>query len=160
TMAGLLSLASIAAVAGLAPLKQPPEMYVVRVDDATGEIEHVSQLGAPLDDYGERIDKYFLNSFIRNCEGYNWYTIQEQFDTCALRSAKPIQDQYGKRYEGPDAPTERLGTESNIDVSVHSITLGTNETATIRFSTTERDAGTGRADNERHLIATVAYHYS
>src|SRR5699024_9128435 len=135
-----ISLAAVGALVGLTPLKQPPEMYVVRVDDATGVIEHVSRLGAPLEDYGERIDKYFVNSFIRNCEGYNWYTIQEQFDTCALLSAKPIQEQYGKRYEGPNAPTERLGTERNIDVSVHSISLGANNTATVRFSTVERDA--------------------
>lgn len=158
-LAGLLALVSVGAVVGLTPLKQPPEMYVVRVDDATGAIEHVSTLGEPLDQYGERIDKYFLNSFVRNCEGYNWYTIQEQFDTCALLSAQPIQTQYGKRYEGPNAPTERLGTQGNIDVSVHSITLGANNSATVRFTTTEREASTGRADNERHLIATMAYHY-
>src|SRR5690606_12580955 len=55
------ALAAVGAGAGRTPLKQPPEMYVVRVNDATDAIEHVSSLGQPLEDYGERIAKYFLN---------------------------------------------------------------------------------------------------
>ncbi len=159
TMA-VIAVAAVAAVMGLTPLKQPPEMYAVRVDNATGAIEHVSTLGEPLESYGERVDKYFLNSYIRNCESYNWYTIQEQFDTCALLSSPPIQTRYGKRYEGANAPTQRLGTLGNIEVKVHSIALGENNTAAIRFTTTETEATTGRIDQERHRIATLAYQYA
>ncbi|NYT79241.1 conjugal transfer protein TraJ [Alcaligenaceae bacterium] len=157
---GVMALGALGAVAGLTPLKQPPEMYVVRVNDATGTIEHVSKLGEPLESYGERIDKYFLNRYVLSCEGYNWQTIQEQFDTCALLSSPPIQAIYGKRFEGQQAPTTRLGQLGNIDVSVHSITLGQNQSAIVRFSTTERDATNGRAERERHLIATMAYTYA
>lgn len=156
----VIALAAVGAVIGLTPLKQPPEMYAVRVDNATGAIEHLSTLGEPLESYGERVDKYFLNSYIRNCESYNWYTIQEQFDTCALFSSPPIQTRYGKRYEGANAPTQRLGTLGNIEVKVHSIALGENNTAAIRFTTTESEVTTGRIDQERHRIATIAYQYA
>ena len=155
----ILTIAAIGAVVGLTPLKQPPEIYVVRVDNATGNIEHVSELGEPFESYNERIDKYFLNTYVLNCESYNWYTIQNQFNTCALLSDPPIQNQYGKRFEGEYAPTTRLGTLGNIDVTVHSITLGENQTATIRFSTTEKEASTSQVQAERHMIATVAYQY-
>jgi len=157
--AAVLALAAVGAVAGLTPLKAPAEMYVVRVDNATGSIDHISSLGEPLEDYGSRIAKYFLNSYVLNCEGYSWQTIQEQFDTCALLSSPAIQKQYGKRFEGPDSPTVRLTDLTTIDVKVHSITLGTNETATVRFSTTEKDVGTDNVREERHLIATIAYEY-
>jgi len=157
--AGVLALASVGAVAGLTPLKAPPEMYVVRVDNATGAIDHVSQLGQPLEDYGSRIAKYFLNSYVLNCEGYSWQTIQEQFETCALLSSPAIQHQYGKRFEGPDSPTERLTDLSTIDVDVHSITLGANDSATVRFTTTEKEVSTGQVQQERHLIASIAYEY-
>ncbi len=157
--AGTLALAAVGAVVGLTPLKQPPEMYVVRVNDATGAIEHVSSLGQPLEDYGERIAKYFLNSYVLNCEGYSWQTIQEQFDTCALLSSPPIQMAYGKRFEGPQAVTTRLGTQGTVDVQVHSITLGANQAAIVRFTKTERDTNTGDATQVRHLIATMAYEY-
>ena len=158
--AGLIALASIAAVAGLPPLKQPPEMYVVRVDSATGSIEHVSSLGQPLEDYGQRIAKYFLNTYVLNCEGYSWQTIQEQFDTCALLSSAPIQTQYGKRFEGQDAVTTRLGTQGTVDVQVHSITLGANQAAIVRFTKTEREVTTGNITKAQHLIATMAYQYT
>ncbi len=158
--AGLLALAAVGAVLGLTPLKQPPEMYVVRVNDATGSIEHVSRLGQPLEDYGQRIAKYFLNSYVLSCEGYSWQTIQEQFDTCALLSSPPIQTVYGKRFEGPEAVTTRLGTQGTVDVQVHSITLGANQAAIVRFSKTERDVTTGETTKVRHLIATMAYQYA
>src|SRR5690606_25050248 len=117
--AGLIAVASIDAVAGLTPPRQPPEMHVVRVDNATASIEHVSTLGEPMEDYGQRIAKYFLNTYVLNCEGYSWQTIQEQFDTCALLSSPPIQVKYGKRFEGQDAVTTRLGTLGTVDVQVH-----------------------------------------
>lgn len=158
--AGVIALAAVVAVAGLTPLKQPPEMYVVRVDNATGTIEHVSTLGQPMEDYGQRIAKYFLNTYVLNCEGYSWQTIQEQFDTCALLSSAPIQTQYGQRFEGPDAVTTRLGTLGTADVQVHSITLGANQAAIVRFTKTERDVTTGNATRVRHLIATMAYQYA
>ena len=158
--AGLIAFAAVAAVAGLTPLKQPPEMYVVRVDNATGSIEHVSTLGEPMEDYGQRIAKYFLNTYVLNCEGYSWQTIQEQFDTCALLSSPSIQVQYGKRFEGSDAVTTRLGTLGTVDVQVHSITLGANQAAIVRFTRTEREVSTGNITRTRHLIATMAYQYT
>lgn len=160
TGAGLIALASVVAVAGLTPLKQPPEMYVVRVDNATGTIEHVSTLGQPMEDYGQRIAKYFLNTYVLNCESYSWQTIQEQFDTCALLSSVPIQTQYGQRFEGQEAVTTRLGTLGTVDVQVHSITLGANQSAIVRFTKAEREVSTGNITKVRHLIATMAYQYA
>lgn len=157
--AGLLALASVAAVAGLTPLKSPPEMYVVRVDNATGTIEHVSELGQPLEDYGDRVAKYFLNTYILNCEGYSWQTIQSQFDTCALLSDPNIQAQYGKRFERADSVDKRLKANGTVDVQVHSITLGTNQSATVRFTATEHEVTTGQAISTRHLVASMAYAY-
>lgn len=158
-VAGLLALAAVGAVAGLTPLKSPPEMYVVRVDDATGNIEHVSTLGEPMEDYGTRVAKYFLNDYVLNCESYSWQTIQEQFDTCAVLSSPPMQAQYGKRFEGQDAPTTRLTDQAVINVQIHSITLGANQAATVRFSTVEREVASGQIKQIRHLIATMAFEY-
>lgn len=157
--AGILALGAVGAVAGLTPLKTPPEMYVVRVDNATGSIEHVSSLGQPMEDYGQRIAKYFLNSYVLNCEGYSWQTIQEQFDTCALLSSPPIQAQYGKRFEGKEAVNVRLGMLSTVDVQVHSITLGAHKAATVRFTATEREVASNQVTQARHLIATLGYEY-
>lgn len=159
TMAGVLAAASIGAVIGLTPLKAPPEMYVVRVDKASGAIDHATRLGVDEQDYGERIDKYFLNQYILNCEGYNWFTIQQQHDTCALLSSTDVQREYGKRFDGEKGLTQRLANHTNIDVTVHSITLGANNTATVRFTKAEKDVTGLRPGPIEHRIATIAYHY-
>lgn len=159
TVAGAIALTGMIAVASLAPLKEPPEMYVVRVDKATGSVEHVSRLNVHDQDYGERTAKFWLNMYVNSCESYNWWTIQDQHDMCALLSSTEVQRQYGKKFEGPNDLTVRLGRHTNIDVDVHSITLGANQTASIRFSTVERDVASLRPSTPKNLIATVAYQY-
>jgi len=44
-------------------------------------------------------------------------------------------------------------------VQVHSITLVANASATVRFTTTEKDVSTGQMRQQRHLIASIAYEY-
>src|SRR5690606_41218362 len=51
--AGLIAFAAVAAGAGLTPLQPPPEASAVRVDTATGSIEHVSALGEPPDAHAQ-----------------------------------------------------------------------------------------------------------
>ncbi len=155
---GLAAL-SLAAVVGLTPLKEPPEMYVVRVNDATGEVEHVSRLGDAQDEYSERTAKRNLNEYILNCEGYHWYTIQDQHDRCLLLSSPEVQRKYSLKYEGQNAIHETLGSEASIDVDVHSITLGMNKTAVVRFSTTQTDAYGRPSAPQQHKIATISYRY-
>ena len=155
---GLATL-SILAVVGLTPLKAPPEMYVVRVDNATGKIERVSRLGEHEEDYGERAAKYWLNLYVLNCEGYNWYSIQHQHDTCVLLSSVDVQRAYSKKFEGEQGLQQVLANHTNIDVDVHSITLSSNNTAVVRFTTTRRDNTGMRAESPRHQLATVSYQY-
>lgn len=154
-----LACVSTLAVVGLTPLKEPPEMYVVRVDNATGVIEQVSRLGLQEENYGERVTKYFLNQYVLNCEGYNWYSIQFQHDTCLLLSGEDVQRAYSEKFKGPNALDTKLAAHTNIDVDVHSITLGNANTAVIRFSTTQRDNTGMRAEPQKHQLATISYQF-
>lgn len=155
----VITIASVASVAALAPLKEPPEMYVVRVDKSTGMVEHVSRLAEHEQEYGERTAKFWLNMYVLSCEGYNWWTIQHQYETCALLSNQDVQRAYGKKFEGPNSLTDKYAKHTNIDVDVHSITLGFNQTATVRFSTVEREVATARPKAPKHWVATISYQY-
>lgn len=157
--ASVLSFMAVGGVVALTPLKEPPEMYVVRVDKSTGAVEHVSRLDMHEQDYGERTAKFWLNMYVLNCEGYNWWTIQNQYEMCALLSNTEVQRNYGKKFEGANDLTVKLAQHTNIDVDVHSITLGVNQTATVRFSTTEREVATSRPSPPKHWAATIAYQY-
>lgn len=170
--AGVIALAAVAAVAGLTPLKAAPEMYVLRVNDATGAVEHVSRLGVSEQDYGEREARFELNRYVLNCEGYDWYTIQVKHDTCQLLSAPGPREAYDQKYDQNDSRSiiSRLGQASYIDVKVHSITFVTERSfgatnkpfvATVRFSRAEKST-VGTADSGKsteNMVATIAYHY-
>jgi len=166
-----LACLAVVAVAFLTPLKEPPEMYVVRVDNATAEIEHVSRLGVAEANYGERMERYDLNRYIINCEGYDWYTVQARFDACQLMSAKGgPQEEHARKYaeRDPQSIINRLGQSSYIEVEVHSITLAPQlnpdpsaaRTATVRFTRTEKSSNGASLLRTEHLIATIGYYYA
>ncbi|MGE4371202.1 MAG: virB8 family protein [Burkholderiaceae bacterium] len=167
----LLACLAVVAVVFLTPLKAPPEMYVVRVDNATGEIEHVSRLGVAEASYGERMERFDLNRYVMNCESYDWYTVQAKFDACQLMSAKGgPQEEHARKYSDrdPHSIINRLGQASYIEVEVHSITLAHNfsqdqnaaRTATVRFTRTEKSVSSASIVRTEHLIATIGYYYA
>jgi len=153
-----ISALSVVAVASLAPLKSPPEVAVVRVDHATGAVEHVSRLGDAVEDYGDRIARYFIAEYVQACEGYDWWLVQQQYETCGLMSSPEVQRQYGARWQGDTAPDKRLRNHARYNIAIRSITPGTKGNAVVRFSRRE-DPVDGRPGQPEHLVATLAYQY-
>lgn len=156
--AGALALASVVAVAALTPLKAPPQLYVVRVDNASGMIETVTRLGNAQDDYGERLARFFINQYVLACESYDWFTIQNTYNRCALYSDPAVQRAYYERFKGENALDKRYGQHTRVRVDVSSITLGPNQSATVRF-VRQRENHMGAIGSEEHLIATLGYGY-
>ncbi|MCH1986462.1 type IV secretion system protein [Achromobacter xylosoxidans] len=153
----ILALLSMFATASIFPLKEPPGMYVVRVDNATGTIEHVTMLGNGQEEYGERIARYFVHQYVLACEGYDWYTLQNTYDRCALFSSPEIQRAYFSKFEGDKGLDKVYADHTRIRVNVRSITLGPNHSATVRF-TRRIESGNGPATAE-NLLATMAFQY-
>lgn len=154
----VLALMGVAAVAALVPLKEPPELYVVRVDNATGSIEHVTHIRDSREDYGDRIARYFINQYVLACESYDWYTIQNTYNRCALLSAPDVQKAYFERFKGDDAVDKKYNKHSRVRIDVRSITLGPNQSATVRFKRRVENLG-GQRLEEQDLIATLNYAY-
>jgi type IV secretion system protein VirB8 len=158
----LMALLAAAALASIFPFKKTPLPYVVRVNDTTGDIEHVTQLGNGKEDYGERIARYFIQQYLLTCEGYDWNTIQNTYDRCGLFSAPDVQRAYYAKFQdnpktGYEALDKRYGKHTRVIVSVRSITLGPHHSATVRF-TRHLDGSSVPAQPEQ-LIATLAYRY-
>ncbi|TFL14070.1 type IV secretion system protein [Pusillimonas caeni] len=146
------------AVAAITPLKEPPELYVVRVNDATGEIKYVSRLADAKENYGDRLTRTFINEFVLACESYDWYTIQNTHDRCALYSAPSVQKEYGKKFQGEQALQKTYAQHTRVRVDVRSITLGPKQSANVRFSR-RTENNMGQVTKEENLIATLAYDY-
>jgi type IV secretion system protein VirB8 len=156
--AAVLLAVALAALAAVQPLKRV-EGFVLRVDNATGAVDLVTTLKDGQVTYGEVVDRYFLNKYVLNREGYEYETLQTAYDTTVLLSSAGSQREYAALYEGPRARDKVLSSHARIAVRVRSITPGsTSNTALVRFTTrlTHED---GQAEAEQSLVATVGYRY-
>ena len=73
--------------AGWAGLSQEaPDPLILRVDNATGNVDLVTTMKEQETSYGEVVDSYFLNKYVLNRESYDYDTIQTLYDTTALLS--------------------------------------------------------------------------
>lgn len=155
---GLLALTSVAAVATLVPMKEPPELYVVRVDNTTGVIDHVTHLGNAQQDYGERVARFFLNQYVLACESYDWYTLQATYNRCNLYSSPAIQKAYSESIRGSNGLQKRYASHTRVLIDVQSITLGPKQSATVRF-TRRVESDRNQPPEVEHRVATLAYDY-
>lgn len=158
----VLAFLAVGALASLMLSYTPQPPYVVRVTDATGEVENVSQLGDAQEDYGPRIARYFVTQYVLSCEGYDWRTLQNMYDRCGLFSSPDVQQQYHAKFEddlrtGREALDKKYGEHTRLVINVRSITPGPNQTATVRF--TRSEMGPQRSPNTEQFIATIAYRF-
>ena len=145
--------------AGIASFLQPAiPPLVLRVDNATGAVERVSLMQEQETSYGEVVDEYWLNQYILNRENYDYNTIQLNYDTTALLSAPPIQQEYYKLFEGAAARDQVLSNKARIVVRVRSIQPNGKGQATVRFSTQQLNSNGTKAP-QQHQIATIGYAY-
>jgi type IV secretion system protein VirB8 len=154
-----IALAVLAVLALLAPFKPPPELYVVRVNEAIGTIEHVSRIGDVPESYGERLDRTFVYQYVLNCESYDWYQIQEKYNTCGLYSASDVLQRYHQKVTGDRGWEKTLNRQFRRVVEVQPPVLGANNTATVRFSTRKEAVGRDLPSTPEYWIATVSFHY-
>jgi type IV secretion system protein VirB8 len=142
----------------MAPLKTV-ESRVIRVDSNTGYTEEVSKLADGKVSYDEVVDRYWLNQYVVNREGYDYNTIQTSYDTTALLTAPEGQAEFFKIYDGPKGRDKVLKNSMRIVVTVKSIAPNAqNHTAVVRYSTEQHHLD-GTVDPAENWIATLGYGY-
>ena len=155
---GLTALSFAAAIVAMNRDAPPP--VVLRVDNSTGAVDVVSTMQTEQTSYGEVIDAYWLNQYVLNREGYDWFSIQKMYETAALLSAPSVQKEYAAIYQGPQARDKVLKNSKAIAVAVISLTPDAKSgTAAVRFTTQEK-ALSGQMGPVQHWIATIGYSYS
>lgn len=156
--AGLTAVVSVGAIAGLTPLKEVSPPAVFRVDKTTGHLEEVTSLTSAAVSPGEAFDVAQLNRYVLACESYDWHTLQRDYEICGLLSSVPRQQEYRKKFDGPDALDKRIRDSARIRVDVASITPSDSGTAVVRFSRRQENID-GSKEPTEHLIATIAFTY-
>ncbi|MDQ8727530.1 virB8 family protein [Bradyrhizobium sp. LHD-71] len=153
-----LAVASLSAVAALAPLKTV-EPFVIRVDNATGIVETVSALKSTPSRYDEAVTKYFLGRYVRAREGYSYPEAETNFRTISLLSTQPEQGRFAAWYRGsnPESPQVLHGRFGVATVRIKAISLLTDNVASVRFL---KESRKGEEMHVTHWVATLTFSYT
>lgn len=160
---GVLAALCVLAVVFLLPLKKT-EPYVIRVDNATGVPDVITTLTSKDVGKDEVTQKYFLADYVRAREGYDWYTLQKDYDKTRLYSAPLVSSEYGKLFEGADSLDKKYRNKVKVTVQIQSIVPPSSETrlvGTVRFSKTIKNLDdTLSAGVTTKWVATIAFSFN
>ncbi|MGV1760539.1 virB8 family protein [Rhizobium sp. A22-96] len=154
-----VTLLSLASVVMLIPLKSF-EPYIVEVDKSTGYLEVKSGLTRPSNlTEQQAITQANIVRYIRSREGYDPYSIEQNFGIAALLStgnaARELQDLYSAA--NAKNPAKLYGKNKRVTTEIASVTFQNGSTGIVRFATTEVS---DTDSTTRHWIAVVRYRYT
>lgn len=152
---------SIAAFLVALLTRPEPEPTIIQVDKSTGSTTVMRSIKDDQDKYEEVVDKYWLAQYVRMREGYDWYTVSEQFEIAKLMSAKDVGAEYTKTVWAENAPLKTLKDKGKIVVKVGAITF-VKGMAQVRFTTEKQLTNGENPDGSpvQKWIATMAYRYN
>lgn len=156
-VSSLIAIASVTAVAFLAPLKTV-EPFVIRVDEATGVPEVMTALTDGQEVYDEAIAKYFLALYVRTREGYSYAARSVIFDHVQIMSGPEVQTEFAAHYNAsnPDSPQYIFGKKTKAEVQIRSVSFLDDGLAQVRFYRVTKNED---EDLERRSqwVATLTY---
>jgi len=156
--AAVLVVVSWVAIVLMLPLKETVP-YVVRVDSATGIADLMTTLNSEKVEFDEVMDRYWLARYVRARETYDWYTLEEDYNTVGLLSAPDVGRVYAAQFVGDNSIEKRNANRIRTTVEIVSIVPTPHHTATVRYRTrTAPPDGSSPPVIATH-VATIAYTY-
>ena len=154
----LIGLAGAGAVAMLAPLKTVVP-YVVRVDNSTGIVDVMNTLKNSKTDYGEAVNKYFLQKYLRAREGYNRETAAQSYTEVGIMSSNIVLQRYRDYFspKNPQSPLNLYQDFAKVRITVKSVSFINNDVALVRY-VRELDRAPDRPQLS-HWAATITFQY-
>ena len=156
---GLAVLAVLALIITVYNHKEPQPL-VLEADKTTGEVTMLRAVKDATNHYSEVVDKYWVGLYVRQYEGYDWFTIAEQFDAVKLMSADSVAAEYALKVQDKNGPLTLFQDKAKVSVKIISVTPLEN-LMQVRFST-QRLAPNGENLDQtpvQNWIATLAYKY-
>lgn len=159
---GVITVLSVGALAMLTPLKSF-EPYMVIVDKSTGYTEVKTARNTDYETLGlterQAVTQANVVRFIRMREGYDPFSIEENFGIAALLSTGEASRELQELYSATNSknPAKLYGKNKRVLVDVKSVTFPNDTTALVRFSTTEKSETEAIT---RHFISVLRYRYT
>jgi type IV secretion system protein VirB8 len=137
-----------------------PQPVILTHDTSTGDVTMARSIKDSQDKYDEVTDRYWIATYVRNRENYDWYTIGTDSEIIKLMSAPDVAAEYMREIQAPSAPLNVYKDKGKVVTKVTSITFVGN-VAQVRF-TKERVTTSGEnldGSPVQTFIATISYKY-
>ncbi len=158
TVMTMVAVTALAVLALLVPLKTY-EPYMVVVDKTTGfvEVKRPTAEGPLTQD--EAVTMFNVVRYIKARETYDPKALKDNFDLAQLLAAGDAARELTEIYSpaNPNNPVKIYGTNTEVSVTIKSVTFPNNRTALVRFSTDEKSATNIVT---RHWVSLVRFRYT
>lgn len=141
--AGLvIGILAVIAIVIMLPLKQTIiELYAI--DTPSGRIDHVTRTSKTSLTAVEAVEKAKVAHYIKMREGYNYFSLQHDYDTVQLYGTADVNNQYLAWYAGKNAPDvvyQNAAYVATVEIISSQISDATapDRLATVRFKKTIR----------------------
>ena len=156
-----IALVSLLGSACLVQLKKPAPPVIIRDNTATGDVQVIDVAHSGTVTFGELEARAALRNYVKLREQYDWYTIQDDYDTVMLMSAPHEQERYASIYNRKNSPQNVLTDKYRVKVEPGAITF-VGSTAQVFFSkkiislSTQGSAASTPPKTE-YWVATITY---
>lgn len=158
----VVMLISVLAISFLVPLKEK-ELAIVRVDNTTGRTELLTQVSQEKILQEEALGRYFVSQYIKLREGYNYPSLQNDYDLVQRYSSNAVKEAYLLFFDSDKSP-DKVYNNNSFQVSVQMIQLVLTPAtepdilATVRFKKTILNLKTGEQSQE-YWGGRMTYHF-
>lgn len=164
----VVSICLAIAIVFLTPLKEI-RPYLVRVDNNTGQTDIVNQLTSSQSTKEEVTAKFFSANYVRLVEGYDWYTVQSNFDKALMFASNEEQNRLKNKFLMPDAPHKIYKNRSRVNIDINSVSFIGENQIQVRFTKRVESTDGGLYNQQEgkmipapvisQHIATIGYDY-
>ena len=156
-----IALVSILGSACLVQLKKPTPPVVIKDNTATGDVQVIDVAHSGTVTFGELEVRKALREYVKLRESYDWYTIQDDYDTVSLMNSPREQTLYASIYDRKNSPQNVLTDKFRVMVEPGAIAF-VGSTAQVFFSKkiislATQGSSTPTPPKTEYWVATITY---
>jgi len=156
-----VALISILGSSALVQLRRPSPPVIIKDNTATGDVQVIDVAHSGSVTFGELEVRAALRTYVKLREKYDWYTIQDAYDTVTLMNSPREQELYAALYNRKNSPQNVLTDKYRVIVRPGAITF-VGSTAQVFFSKTmlslpSQGGSTPPPPKTEYWVATITY---
>ena len=158
TIMSVVAIVALGALALMVPLKTY-EPYMVVVDKTTGFVEVKRPMAEGALTQDEAVTMFSVVRYIKARETYDPRALKDNFDLAQLLAAGDAARELTEIYSpaNPKNPVKVFGMNTQVAVTIKSVTFPNNRTALVRFATEEKSATNIVT---RHWVSLLRFRYT